>query len=203
MKPKIVITGGPSGGKTTLIDGLKKELGTSVGLVPEAASLIYRGGFPRVKQSAAWIPTQRAIFFVQQELESLVKLQSKKAKLIVCDRGSLDGIAYWPKSETDFFNSLNTNRKTEIDRYQWVLHLDTAPKKFYDTTNPVRTENFLQAQRLNSRVRRAWRDHPQRFIITDQEDFMTKLRHALTVIEAILENKPYEQIQQILKREFL
>lgn len=45
----IVITGGPSGGKTTLIEAIKKELIKEVTTIPEAASLLYRGGLPRAQ----------------------------------------------------------------------------------------------------------------------------------------------------------
>lgn len=52
QKVKIVVTGGPSGGKTTLIEALQKDLKGKVAVVPEAASILYRGGFPR--RSTRW-----------------------------------------------------------------------------------------------------------------------------------------------------
>ncbi|MES3036797.1 MAG: ATP-binding protein, partial [Bdellovibrionota bacterium] len=109
----LAITGGPSGGKTTLLDTLKKELGSQVSLVPEAASILYRGGYPRLKSLEARKHTQRAIYYVQRELELLIEIE-KKAPLLLCDRGSLDGIAYWPLSETDFMNELQTTREKEL-----------------------------------------------------------------------------------------
>lgn len=195
---KVVVTGGPSGGKTTLIEALKKELGANVAIVPEAASILFRGGLPRLKSNAANVHTQRAIYLVQKELEGLVSSEERKARLLVCDRGSLDGIAYWPRSEEDFFKSLSTSFKKEIARYDWVLHLDTASSGFYDTTNPVRLESFAEARRLNTRVLRAWRSHPRRLVIAANHDFLSKMTLALTVIRAILDGHSNEVIKQNL-----
>lgn len=192
---KIVITGGPSGGKTTLIEGLKKELGPQVAVVPEAASILYRGGFPRLKSRSSPLFTQRSIFFVQRELEGLVATENTKAPLIVCDRGSLDGIAYWPRSGTHFFKTLGTSEKGELRRYDWVIHLDTASPDFYDTTNPLRTESYREASALNDRVKSAWQKHPRRFIITQNSDFISKMTLSLAVIRAILEGWSEKQIR--------
>jgi hypothetical protein len=57
----------PGGGKTTAGDLMRREFGTKVALVPEAATLLFDGGFPR--DEAARRATQRAIFHVQQSLE--------------------------------------------------------------------------------------------------------------------------------------
>ncbi|NDI06057.1 MAG: hypothetical protein EBY58_07285 [Rhodobacteraceae bacterium] len=45
--PKIVLTGGPGGGKTTAADLFRRELGEKVVVVPEAATMLFSGGFPR------------------------------------------------------------------------------------------------------------------------------------------------------------
>ena len=108
---KLAITGGPSGGKTTLIEALKKELGSKCAVVPEAASILYRGGFPRYKDPQAIVHAQTAIYYTQRELEDLVAVVSQK-RLVVCDRGSLDSVAYWPEDEGHFFKTLNSKRET-------------------------------------------------------------------------------------------
>lgn len=193
---KVVVTGGPSGGKTTLIETIKKELGSSVAVVPEAASILYRGGFPRLKSVSSTVHAQRAIFAVQSELEDLVASENKKARLLVCDRGSLDGIAYWPKSENDFFKSLHSSQSRELKRYDWVIHLDTAMSTHYDRSNPIRTESFKEAQRLNERVKFAWRKHPHRLVVAANRDFLSKITLALTVVSAILEGRSSKEIDR-------
>lgn len=196
---KIAVTGGPSGGKTTLIEALKKELGQRCAIVPEAASLIYRGGFPRFKSPQGAMHGQKAIYYVQKELEGLIAFESQKS-LIVCDRGSLDSIAYWPEDEEHFFQIFGSSRAQEIARYDWVLHLDTAAAEFYDASNPIRTETFPEAQMLNEKVKKAWEGHPRRVIITQNKDFLSKISTALAVILAIMANQEIDQIRQITQR---
>ncbi|MNJ94679.1 hypothetical protein D3C87_123810 [compost metagenome] len=194
---KVAITGGPSGGKTTLIEALKKELGQKCAVVPESASILYRGGFPRFKEAQAVIHAQRAIYFTQKELEDLVCVISQK-QLIVCDRGSLDSVAYWPEDEAHFFKTMGSTKEQEFERYDWVIHLDTAAPDFYDTSNPIRTETFQEAQDLNIKIKNAWEGHPRRVIISHNEDFISKMTTSLAVIRAIMAHKSAEQIKSEL-----
>lgn len=195
---KIAITGGPSGGKTTLIEALKKELGLKCAVVPEAASILYRGGFPRFKDADSVRHTQRAIYFTQKELEALICTASGK-NLIVCDRGSLDSIAYWPNNnDEELFASINSSRAEEVARYDWVLHLDTASADSYDTSNMVRTETFEEAFTLNQKILKAWEGHPRRVVIGHSDDFLSKMTTSLSVIKAILAHKSAEEITKEL-----
>lgn len=192
---KIAITGGPSGGKTTLIEALQKDSADLIALVPEAASILYRGGFPRKKSLAARKCAQKAIYYTQMELEDLVAAESS-AKIIVCDRGSLDSIAYWPEEDSsDFFAAVSSNRQVELSRYQWVLHLDTADQSTFDTTNPIRTESHREAVELNSKIKDAWSGHPQRVIIPHEDEFLLKILRAKSAIKMMLAGKTFDAIQ--------
>jgi predicted ATPase len=193
----IVITGGPSGGKTTLIEAIKKELGKEVTTVPEAASLLYRGGLPRAQTISAMTHVQRAIYFIQRELEGLV-IDQANTRTIVCDRGSLDGAAYWNNTQTSFFESLNTSEEIEIARYQWVLHLDTATSGTYETTNPLRTESFDEAWKLNEKIKKAWAKHPRHLIVPSNADFFSKMALCLRLIQSIMKGKNYEELKREL-----
>lgn len=188
MPVKIAITGGPSGGKTTLIEALKKEFGAKVKVVPEAASILYKGGFPRIKSYEGYCHAQRAIYFTQKELEDL-RCKSHPDSLIVCDRGSLDALAYWPDTAENFFESVRSSAEQETGRYDWVIHLDTATEPDYDTSNEIRTENFHEAHLLNEKVKKSWENHPRRIVISSEQDFFSKMKKATQVIEAILNNK--------------
>jgi len=195
---KVAITGGPSGGKTTLIEALKRELGQKCAVVPEAASILYRGGFPRLKGEAV-MHVQKAIYHTQRELEEMICETSQK-NLIVCDRGSLDSVAYWPESDEHFFKSLQTSKAAECARYDWVIHLDTASVDSYDTNNPIRTETFAEAEMLNKKILQAWEGHPHRVVISHSEDFFAKITTSLAVIQAIMAHRTADEIQQELLR---
>jgi nicotinamide riboside kinase len=193
MRRKIAITGGPSGGKTTLIDNLQRNLGQQVASVPEAASILYRGGFPRRQGTRLQKHVQKAIYFIQFELESIFE-EENPDKLIICDRGSIDGLAYWPESTESFFQILGTDLKKEYSRYDWVLHLDTAPRDNYDVHNPIRIESFTEAIDVNNRILQAWSGHPQRIIVKNQQDFFSKMGLCLNIVTLILQNKTYNEI---------
>ncbi len=199
--PKIVLTGGPSGGKTTLINAIQKEFASHVITVPESASIIFGGGWPRRKTVFGVQHQQKAIFLLQRELESLI-VGENPDRLIVCDRGSLDGVAYWPGPgpATDFLTAVGSSFEEEVLRYDWIIHLDTAPASYYDLSNPLRNESFEEAWKLNDRVKQAWAHHPQRFVIDNHEagHFFDKLQRALLVVEKIIEGVSYSEIQSLL-----
>ena len=196
---KLALTGGPSGGKTTLATAIQAEFPTHALVVPEAASIVYGGGWPRRRDSALVKYQQRAIYYLQRELEGLFN-QENPGTLLVCDRGSLDGLAYWPGLDADdFMSSIRSNIESELRRYDWVIHLDTAPVAGYDTANTLRTETWDEAWRLNEKVKEAWSAHPRRFLIPNAPgsrsgDFLAKLKRALGIVEAIVQGRSYEQI---------
>ncbi|MDG2111663.1 MAG: AAA family ATPase, partial [Actinomycetota bacterium] len=63
---RVVLTGGPGGGKTTAADLFRREIGDRVIVVPEAATLLFSGGFPRPDEPAAARSAQAAIYHVQR-----------------------------------------------------------------------------------------------------------------------------------------
>ena len=195
---KIVITGGPSGGKTTLIETLQKEFPREVAVVTEAASVLYRGGFPRIASSRARVHAQRAIYFVQSELENLAQGQARKGTFLICDRGSVDGAAYWPGGMSSFFRSLGTSLNDELSRYDWVLHLDTTRSASYGTNNPVRTENHEQAIKLNQKIKKAWARHPRRLVLPHQEQFSQKTQLAIEIVRLIFSDASYDLVADFL-----
>ncbi|WP_256611578.1 AAA family ATPase [Vibrio ostreae] len=119
---QVVVTGGPGGGKTTALDLFRRELGKQIVVVPEAATLLFSGGVTRCNNEQAIKMVQKTIFQLQRNLEDIHKLQYPD-RLLVCDRGSLDGLAYWPNSESDFFKQVNSTFEKEIARYDAVIFL--------------------------------------------------------------------------------
>lgn len=102
---KVVVTGGPGGGKTTALDLFRRELNDKITVVPEAATLLFSGGVTRCDDPEACKMVQQTIYQLQKNLEEIHQAQYPD-RMLVCDRGSLDGLAYWPDSEQDFFQSL-------------------------------------------------------------------------------------------------
>lgn len=176
---RIVLTGGPGAGKTAVLETLKKEFCKHVVILPESASVIFGGGFWRHTSVAGKKAAQRAIFHVQKELETIAE-DEQKAVIALCDRGSLDGLAYWPVDEALFFEELGTSREKELARYSAVIHLRVpeGTNGYNNTSNPLRIENEMQAKQIDERIISAWEGHPRRFFIDSSEDFLDKITRA-------------------------
>src|SRR5678815_1995716 len=67
---RIVLTGGPGAGKTAVLALVKQSLCRHLRVLPEAAGILFGGGFPREANPDALRAAQRAIYFVQRELEA-------------------------------------------------------------------------------------------------------------------------------------
>ncbi|MEC8207731.1 MAG: AAA family ATPase, partial [Pseudomonadota bacterium] len=107
MKKRIVLTGGPGGGKTTAIDLLRREFSNQIVVVPESATMLFSGGIERGDATHLIKAHQQAIFSLQKHLEHIQRTMHPD-RLMLCDRGSLDGLAYWPGEQDEFFQCLST-----------------------------------------------------------------------------------------------
>src|SRR5512135_3538301 len=159
---RIVLTGGPGGGKTTAADLFRREIGERVVVVPEAATMLFSGGFPRVGDPAARRATQCAIFHVQRHLE---KVQSARfpERILLCDRGTVDGAAYWPDEPQAFFDAVGTTEAEELAHYDGVIFFETAAVGgiAVEGGNPARIESNAEAIELDRRLRAIWSKHPR------------------------------------------
>lgn len=187
---RILFTGGPSAGKTSIIEIIQRKYPKLFVSVPEAATILYCGGFPRIKDHRAMKHIQRAIYFTIIELEDMyAEIYSDKIQL--CDRGTLDGIAYWPskKSHLEFVKSVGTNIKKELKRYDILIHLSTPKDKDLYRLTKQRIENHKLALELDKKTLKAWEKHPKRFIISDEKDFLIKVEKVVSLIEKELKIK--------------
>lgn len=180
---RIVLTGGPGAGKTAILELVRRSLCEHMAIVPEAAGVIFGGGFPRGEQVALRRAAQRAIYFVQRELEASAEAQN--AAIVLCDRGTVDGLAYWPGPES-LWDSVQTTNELEYARYQAVLHLRTPNAKGYNHDNPLRLETAEQARAIDARIADAWTGHPKRFVIDAEEDFLGKANRAVAVLRSLM-----------------
>ena len=120
---RVVLTGGPGAGKTALLELIRQSFCSHVRVLPEAAGVVFGGGFPREDDRACRRAAQRAIFHVQRELEATG--DSHNPAIVLCDRGTVDGLAYWPGSLEEFWSSLGTTLDNELGRYDAIIHLRT------------------------------------------------------------------------------
>lgn len=177
---RIVLTGGPGAGKTAVLELVRQAFCQHVRILPEAASILFRGGFPRSDLLSDRRAGQRAIFHVQRELERAEE-DRDNAAIVLCDRGTVDGAAYWP-GPGELWESVGTSREAELARYDAVLHLHVPPATGYNYDNPVRVESATQAAAIDARIARAWDGHPRRYFVDSTRDFVEKAQAAIRIL---------------------
>ncbi len=178
---RVAITGGPGAGKTALLELARQSFCEHVTVLPEVASMLFSGGFPRGETDETRRAAQRAIYYVQRELE--IANESNGAALTLCDRGTLDGVAYWPSPPPDFFSSVGTSLDDELARYALVLHLRTPTESNgYNRNNPVRVESAHEAAEIDARILAVWSRHPRRVVVDHTEVFLVKATRALDIL---------------------
>ncbi len=184
--PKLVVlTGGPGAGKTAVLLAARASFCRHVAAIPEAATIIFGGGFPRHDTRAGLAAAQRAIFHVQREGERLVE-DERIARAALCDRGTIDGAAYWPGSEDEYWAQFDVTREQELARYELVVHLRPPTATGGYVTGGERTEDARLAREIDDRIAHAWRGHPNRVEIEPALDFQYKLTAALEVLRSEL-----------------
>ena len=177
---RIVLTGGPGAGKTAVLELVRQQFCAHVRVVPEAAGIVFGGGFPRAGSVDTMRAAQRAIFFVQRELEIIG--DSGNPAIVLCDRGTVDGAAYWPGPDS-FWAAVGTTREHELSHYDAVIHLRTpATGAGYNTGNPLRTESAQAAAEIDAHLLAIWKGHPRRFIVPASVDFLEKAARTIAIL---------------------
>jgi predicted ATPase len=184
---RIVLTGGPGDGKTTAADLYRREIGEDVVIVPEAATILYLGGFPRTGELEVRRATQRAIYHVQLNLED-AQAAHYRSRILLCDRGTIDGAAYWPGPTEDFFAHQGTTLEAELLRYDAVIFFETAAVGGIEIEggNPTRIESNEQAIRLDRTLREMWSKHPNFVFIPHNSSFIKKVNSGLEEVAKVV-----------------
>jgi len=183
----IVVTGGPGGGKTTALDLFQRELKREVKIVPEAATLLFGHGLDRQDSVDHARLLQRSIYRMQVSLEEIFR-EFYSDRLLICDRGTLDGLAYWPDGEAGYFAAIDSSFEREAARYDAVIFFQSAAIHGEDvkSNNPYRSEDSHAAQALDDRLHRVWERHPSFHYIPTETSFMRKINRGLDAISGVL-----------------
>ena len=207
---KIVLTGGPCGGKSTGLSRIRNaftDRGYRVLIIPETASELIDNG---VSFSTCGTPAEFQSCLMNLQLAKERTFERAAASmpdekiLIVCDRGALDNKAYMTADEfARLLDSIGTNEIELRDGSDAVFHLTTAAKgaeAYYTTANnTARTETPEQAAALDDKLISAWTGHPHLRIIDNSTGFDEKINRLISEIALFLgEPEPYE-----IERKFL
>eukprot|EP00808_Paulinella_micropora_P026064 g77137.t1 len=192
---RVVLTGGPCGGKTTaktfIMDRLR-SLGFRVFAAPETATYFIAGGVDFASNTseqniAAHTALIKATLAVEDAFLEVARAMRQPAVLL-CDRGAMDVSAYM--SAADWQTILRREGWTVSDlrdrRYDLVCHMATAAygaEQFYTlSNNPSRRETPEQARAVDQRIKQSWLGASRIFYVDNYMSFTAKLQRVLQAI---------------------
>jgi predicted ATPase len=181
----IAVTGGPGAGKTAVLEMARRMLCEHVAILPEAASIVFGGGFPRQSNATARRAAQRTIYWTERELERFA-MDEGRASVILCDRGTIDGLAYWPGDPADFWSDIGSSASAELARYETVIHLHTPDGDHGYGNTGLRIESPSEALAIDARIAEVWTAHPHRVAIDSRPSFLEKVHAALEALRSAL-----------------
>lgn len=181
---RVVLTGGPGAGKSAVLELARLFFCQHLVTLPEAAGIVFGGRFPRNHRVEIRQAAQRAIYHVQRELEATAALDN--AAMLLCDRGTPDGSAYW-MGDGDLWSAVGTTPEAELARYHAVILLRTpSAAEAYDQRNPLRIETQDEARAIDAQIAAAWAGHPLVYEIPATTDFLSKAAHALQHLRELM-----------------
>jgi len=162
---RIVLTGGPGSGKTVISNAIARGDPKRFVAVPEAATQVYSKA--RTRWDLVDVPgrrqLQRQIYFLQRSQEERWATQHPD-KILILDRGTIDGAAYWPDGPEAYWADLGTSLAAELARYSHVIWMQTAAAiGIFDgsDSNACRFEDAAAAVASGQSLAELWSGHPR------------------------------------------
>lgn len=189
---KIVLTGGPMAGKSSILLHLEKYYSKKVQVIPEIAT-----SFERIFFKNHYFFTKslnndlnKLFFFLQLRLEAIYSkvAKEKNVKILVCDRGLFDGAAYCNGGVREFLSINNTSPKEMYDQYDVVIYLESLlkidEKKSLAFRPLMKKEKNLILKISNSNLKN-WKHH-QNFHYVNGKTLKEKKIEVLNIINSFL-----------------
>ena len=176
---RLVLTGGPGAGKSVIARQVAADHPDVFVLVPESATHVYTTLNVRWHQLDldGRRDVQRRMYFHQLDQEARLQADHPD-RVLLLDRGTVDGAAYWPDGPAAFWPDVGTTHAAELARYDAVIWMQTgAALGLYDgdASNSVRFEQPAEAVESGNALVKLWGDHPRLIQVAAFPKFEDKL----------------------------
>ena len=188
----VVLTGGPGGGKSSLLADLRcnPEWNTRIVILPEAIHAAIRSSV-----SPHEPVFQRLVVNLQKQIErAAAETFLGEDRLFLTHRGTLDPLAFclangW--TEERFWQVTGLRLEEEYRRYHGVIHMVStavsAPQFYRYRPEEHRPETPQEAAVLDEHLARIWGRHRRYIrIANDTLDWPTKSRQALAALRELM-----------------
>ena len=209
---KVVITGGPSSGKTECIYEVKnhfEKLGYKVIVIPSVGTaLIHCGIYPwdAVNEDDFEKMNLGAKIKLEEVADEAVSNINAKKILILCERGTLDVKSYTSnRNFQQMCKEYNTSEEELKSSYDAVFHLKTVAKGYKEQYKQIpvyRREDPETAIYLDDKTIEAWSGHNNFRIIDAYPHFEDKIAKLIKEVSYLLheENKTYLEKKYLISK---
>lgn len=202
--PKVVLTGGPSAGKTTALRHLRTRLadmGYAVFVLNEVVTGLHEAGVDIAVAAYGyneWEFQQHLLELqirLEDSLEAVARLSAgDRPAVILCDRGAVDSAGWMG---LDRFEQLTAQSGRTLDdlygRYSGVVALVTSADGAEDAymRNTLRPGDTEAARALDRKIQAVWEPHPRCVTVANVEDgkpvsFDEKLERVVEAVVGLL-----------------
>lgn len=176
IKPiRVVLTGGPCCGKTTLLNNLAAR---SYQVVPEAARMVIE---EEQRRGSNCLPWKDLYGFQESIAERILDLEhSFDDSLLFCDRGIVDGHGYSINGEINTPEIIND---LGAKRYNLVFILDPIPVYKKDES---RKENLEEGRKIHRAIWNAYKEFGYNPIRVPVMDIQERANYFVKLVEKVI-----------------
>ena len=206
---KIVLTGGPCAGKSTILGDIEDYLvkkGYYVITLNETATQLIKGNMPPCMDKERVLKFQDIVLKTQLQREEAAlryaeELVPNEKVIILCDRAVMDNRAYLEtQEEFDYLLKKNgVDEQQVVHSYDLVIDLiSTATlKKDSYQLDGIRDESVEDAALLDKKTTLAWITHPHLITVKPTEQIEEKTAIVISEIDKYLRGIEYNNRQSI------